>query len=458
MFLPHPAHGHQAVENPNLVPKVLMTSRTHHQTNPEAHKAHRQPAIPKLEMEVDNFLVGPRISYLSKCAQYDPLVIATYISSVLQEWKLENAYGILASIEEEGQTVPTLIFGIPLPAMTDYAFSQTPYNLPVYAREDCIVLSNEFDTMWGAEPVRGGGVMFLDHVSVGVQGSLVAAGSFGGFLKSTVSPENIFGIMASHCAPGAELSSTICSPSSLEVTSRFDRIVKYTTLCPTEDPDRQPPRDGKQSEVRSMFDRFTFLESSTGSSFLRPVPPFNLTTGTFSGTSVGQIVAQRFDSQPNILARYDQWLMGLPGQPRGTFGAHPTWKSRLDFCIFSCYPSRYGGNIFDDVRVSEIGALYPEAVVDKVGRTTGSRRGLVNGYSVQHWHSSIETHEIAVMSKERGKMVFADTGDSGGCVFVKENGQYKAAGLLIGKNLETGFALVAPLAMVLEAAPGYEWA
>ncbi|CUS11066.1 unnamed protein product [Tuber aestivum] len=54
------------------------------------------------------------------------------------------------------------------------------------------------------------------------------------------------------------------------------------------------------------------------------------------------------------------------------------------------------------------------------------------------------------MSEEK-KMVFANGEDS-------ENGQYKAGGILISKDQKSNFALVTPLAMILESAPGFEWA
>ncbi|PUU80733.1 hypothetical protein B9Z19DRAFT_1123064 [Tuber borchii] len=406
---------------------------------------------------MDLFLIGPTITPLPKCPQYNPSVISTYIHSVLEEWNRKDAYGILAAISEEEGSVPTLIFGLPPPAITDYVFKQTPYNLPVFLNDDWIVYASRFNSCWDMEPVRGGGRLCLDHISVGAQGDLATAGSFGGFLRSTVSVQDVFGITASHCVPGAPLATTICSPSSLEVTSRFDRILKCTTLCPVNSVDRQPVRRGKEAELRSILDRFHFHETATGSSFYRPVPPFDHLTGTFSGNPIGHIVMQRLEHRPNLLEQYDRWLVQLPGPPRATFDADSAWESRLDFCIFSCHPESYGGNIFDEEDVNEIGALYPEALVEKVGRTTRNREGQVNGYSAQCWHESGETHEIAVMSTQKAR-VFAEGGDSGGCVFVKENGQYKAGGILIGKNQKTGFALVTPLAMILESAPGYKWA
>ena len=69
----------------------------------------------------------------------------------------------------------------------------------------------------------------------------------------------------------------------------------------------------------------------------------------------------------------------------------------------------------------------------------------------------MSTHEIAIIQKG---IEFAEPGDSGGCVFVKVNEGcgYEAAGILIGKNWKSDFALVSPLPLILASAPEYEWA
>ena len=106
--------------------------------------------------------------------------------------------------------------------------------------------------------------------------------------------------------------------------------------------------------------------------------------------------------------------------------------------------SRYGGNIYDDEEIEKTGLLYPGAEVEKIGHSTRIRTGYVNAFFLQRWHSSVSTHEIAIISKG---LVFAEVGDSGGCVFVKVNEGcgYEAAGILIGKNGKHDFALVSPL-------------
>ncbi|KAG0138263.1 hypothetical protein HOY82DRAFT_640452 [Tuber indicum] len=294
---------------------VRHLKSTHHKANAEAHDTPGHPTSPPRNM--DGFFTGPIMPYLPKCAEYDPFEIHAYISCLLKRWNRENAYGILAAFEHDWLADPTLIFGIPPLAMPDFHFPQTPYNLPVLANEDHNVYVNADDTSWDTEPVRGGGILTLDHVSVGVQ--------------------------------GAESSTIICSPSSLEVTSRLDRIFKYTTV-----EDSQAVKKSKAQEIRPRMRQFTCQENSSCSSFICTLPPFDIRPGTFSGTLGGEVAFRGLEHRPNLLARYDEWLAGFSEQPRATFGADPTWESCLDFCIFTCATPRYNtGETFIPVSYSQ---------------------------------------------------------------------------------------------------------
>ena len=126
----------------------------------------------------------------------------------------------------------------------------------------------------------------------------------------------------------------------------------------------------------------------------------------------------------------------------------------LETLIVTSY--RHGGNVYQGDVVSEIGDLYPGAEVEKVGRTTGATSGTVSGAMLQYWDNGAPTYEIAIIVPE--DVVFADTGDSGACVVVQENGIYKAAGLLIGKTRQQGITLATPLRLILQTAEDYEWA
>ena len=139
-------------------------------------------------------------------------------------------------------------------------------------------------------------------------------------------------------APGV----TICSPSALEVTSRLDRLLRYTTLCP---PSTNPSKSRlhtisvKQREAESIIAQFRFQPeaNTSGITFLDPNHNLQSRTGVFSGDPVGQITAIRFEDRPGLLHDYDQRLRGMD---LPIFAAEESWNSRIDYCIFSCHTNR----------------------------------------------------------------------------------------------------------------------
>ena len=112
--------------------------------------------------------------------------------------------------------------------------------------------------------------------------------------------------------------------------------------------------------------------------------------------------------------------------------------------------------MYDDYPVSDIGDLYPDAVVEKVGRTSGTTFGTVNPASLVIWDQGYPTFEIAIIGIEGD--TFAQVGDSGGCVFENQDGTYKAAGLLIGKNYGGVITYATPLRLLLQTTGDFEWA
>jgi hypothetical protein len=74
-----------------------------------------------------------------------------------------------------------------------------------------------------------------------------------------------------------------------------------------------------------------------------------------------------------------------------------------------------------------MGLLKPKLAVQKCGRTTGIRKGTVNGFFLQSWDGGVVTTEIAIL----GKTNFADKGDSGSCVITDEDFP-QAVGMVIG--------------------------
>jgi len=149
------------------------------------------------------------------------------------------------------------------------------------------------------------------------------------------SPSEVFGITAAHCVQGAVPGAQVCSPSTVEITSRFDRIIPYTSLSPPEK--RFHLNVTKESEALSILNRFRFQPQSSGTTFLDPASNAEPTTGIFSGAEIGQIVSIQYGNRSGVLYDYDERLkiLDLP-----TFSARRSLKTRLDWCIFSCHPHR----------------------------------------------------------------------------------------------------------------------
>jgi len=108
---------------------------------------------------------------LAPGAPYDPAEISDYITSVLQLFNTDDAYGLLAGIKENGgPVVPTLIFGIPPPNILSIALPPTPFGLPILVRQDWIMSANGLEARWKEVPVNDIDKITLAAVSVGVEG------------------------------------------------------------------------------------------------------------------------------------------------------------------------------------------------------------------------------------------------------------------------------------------------
>ena len=145
-----------------------------------------------------------------------------------------------------------------------------------------------------------------------------------------------FGITAAHCVPSARIGMSVCSPSTLEVTSRLKRLIQYTKFCPRAD--RLHGFKEREAEVKALLGQFRFHHCSSGVKFL-PDPKIDdqVAAGIFSGPTVGTIVTSHFGSQSDLLHAYDQELLthGLPH-----FSATVSWLTRIDWSIFTCYIQR----------------------------------------------------------------------------------------------------------------------
>ena len=148
-------------------------------------------------------------------------------------------------------------------------------------------------------------------------------------------PEKIFGITAAHCVPAGLVGYPICSPSAVEVTARFWRILGYTSLSiPKEHVCTISARD---VEAQSIIEEFRFHDSTDGPTFINPANAAEVKQGTFSGARLGLIEHRHFEVHSGLLHSYDEELRQ---RELGSFSAHVSWMTRVDFCIFSCDPER----------------------------------------------------------------------------------------------------------------------
>ncbi|KAG0634234.1 hypothetical protein HOY80DRAFT_1060832 [Tuber brumale] len=410
------------------------------------------------QMEItDGFLHGPQIVPLAPQNEFDAGVISAYISQVLRGIKRDNAHGVFAAVvTNSGPPIPTLIFGIPPPTLTPAVLPPAPGGLPALVRTDFILLTNGFQT--------------LGHGA----GSLVTAGNFGGFLRRPSNADAVFGITAGHCARRGSRNSTVLT-FYFGGHEPLNRLVSYTSLCPPMAGHWHVSGD-KEREAKWLLAQFRFQEGPSGVEFLDPEDGFRLKKGVLLGRRVGHIVDYGFGQRQNLLYAVfptgqffnakgpaSRRLPGLVGfcrllefglhRPRLFFGgpalARPTaykvagtrtasfpGRSRMGAADRLVHIRVYGGNTYDGELAPETGDLYPDVEVEKIARSTGAKHGRVNGYYLQHLTGGQESYEVVIASTGRG-MVFAAVGDSGGCVFAKENGVSKAAGILIGKITST---------------------
>ncbi|PUU73730.1 hypothetical protein B9Z19DRAFT_1068742 [Tuber borchii] len=399
--------------DPGIVPGVIMTLWNYALgPSPDLDKKHfDQPKLKTAIETMDTGMSGPGITPLPAMPGLDMTEMSIYITNVLQLLDRQDAYGILAGVHQPGgPTVPTFIFGLPkyTPHDSEIILPQAPHNIPVWIRDDCILMADEDEEdsdkdegelpSWAMAPVTQLERLKLEGCSLGVERSMTSAGSFGGFLKRTSEPAIHYGITAAHCVSPGLVGMPLCSPSTVEVTSRIKQLIRYTTLCPLKN--RLHITHAKEMEVHQLLQQSQFHPIDSGWSILKD-------------TTFRILLPQSLASQ------------GLIGQ-------------------------------FLPAVLLDIGDLYPGAIVAKMGRSTGATCGVVNGAMLQHWENGASTHEIAIIG--HSGETFANRGDSGGCVFTLEGEEYKASGMLIGKVRDANISFATPLRLILQSAGDYEWA
>lgn len=111
---------------------------------------------------------------------------------------------------------------------------------------------------WLNQPVHDAMEVDLSGYSVGEQGDMEEAGTFGFYGGDD--ERVIYGFTAAHCTPQADRGSVIVSPSARELTGRLENIVPYTSFAPN------PRRihSQRESEVRSLLGNWINEECREG--------------------------------------------------------------------------------------------------------------------------------------------------------------------------------------------------
>ena len=110
---------------------------------------------------------------------------------------------------------------------------------------------------WVSQPIQDD-IVSLSALSIGGTSCLEDAGSFGGFLVDDNG--DLHGMTARHCVPGMRDGDSVSSPSSLEVTARFQYIVNYTRY----QPEKFVRRMAKDREAEQILNRYRVVDRAGG--------------------------------------------------------------------------------------------------------------------------------------------------------------------------------------------------
>jgi hypothetical protein len=155
--------------------------------------------------------------------------VMLWVSKTLKKNQQEGSYGLLVGIKAGSEVTPAVVFGFPNPDCT--AIDDEHIGIPFHVRPDRMFncSPNLHECAWARQPIRDA-IVTLSGVSVGGASCLEDAGSFGGFLVDNAGA--LYGITARHCVPGMQMGDPVLSPSTLELTARFQHIVRYTRYQP----------------------------------------------------------------------------------------------------------------------------------------------------------------------------------------------------------------------------------
>ena len=262
--------------------------------------------------------LAPLVDGVPDCSE-----VMFWISKTLRENGQEGSYGLLVGMKVGSEVTPAVVFGFPNVDST--AIDGKYIGIPFYVRADRMSNSspNLRGCAWAWQPIRDE-IMTLSGVSVGGVSCLEDAGSFGGFLIDNGGA--LYGITARHCAPGLQTGDPVSSPASLELTARFQDIVRYTRYQ-RENFQRRPAKDG---EAVQLLNQYRIVDHTDG---VKCRIEGDLRSIMLERPRIGVLERVVYRDGAGLQAAHNARLMEANENPFP--GCSPDVVSKLDYAIYT---------------------------------------------------------------------------------------------------------------------------
>jgi hypothetical protein len=298
---------------------------------------------------------GPEPRLYALSMQAIPIPVVSQFVQDIRKYLLENkhvdSFGSLFDVGVSANTkVMCCVFGSKTPdkfgAPTELISKEI--RVPVLVINDSIsaaALSNSPPPSWINQPVHHASKIDLSGYSVGQQGDMDEAGSFGFYAE--MSQQVIYGFTAAHCTPRAEKESIIVSPSTRELTGRLQAAVRYTTFAP------HPIRKvaAREAEVRSLLSDWKIEDFNEGCEIIDRVEGDKIQARRIKldGRYFGAVKGKSATYKGGILDEHNRRLdsqmaigFGLPESVDGLEEEDVNRKlSRIEWCCFEVSKDRW---------------------------------------------------------------------------------------------------------------------
>ena len=249
--------------------------------------------------------------------------ISHWITATLKENNQAGSYGLVVGMSAKNENFPAVVFGFP--NVDTAVIDSEGMGLPYYVRPDRMYNceTNHRACPWAPQPIQDD-IVTLSALSIGGTSCLEDAGSFGGFLVDNNG--DLHGMTARHCVPGMRDGDSVSSPSSLEVTARFQRIVNYTRY----QQEKFVRQVAKDREAEQILNRYRVVDRADG---VECNIDGNPRTVLLEGPKIGTLQRIALENKAGLLAAYNAWLLAAGEKQFPAVSLDVI--SRLDYAIFS---------------------------------------------------------------------------------------------------------------------------